>query len=367
MKSTISWIFIIFFLTMWSTFAWCQDDCTQDERFVQRLLERTPTRHGLCCVIDAGYSKVPFLLVEQSSFLVHMLDARPSPVAVGRKTASDLGLTLERLVIETRQEPDLPHADNTLDLLVGLNLDSTRLSTLAHTEVLRVLRPGGMAIFFACQDVQRVLLKNWALEAGIQALSHEEEDGAWVVVAAPPLEAGVDEWSDWQHGPDNNPVSNDATIRSPFSIQYLAAPPYAPMPTVTTVAGGRAFHAMGHIAYHQRQEPWLNTLLARNAFNGSELWKRKLPSGYMVHRSAFIAQENAFYLINPAGGGCLILDPETGRQTGHIVLPDYPGEWKWMALQDGILYALVGKVADKVENMTRRDCVVSVGIGVNCR
>jgi len=36
---------------------------------------------------------------------------------------------------------------------------------------------------------------------------------------------------------------------------------------------------MGHIAHHLREERWLDTLIARNLYNGIPLWKRKLPAG----------------------------------------------------------------------------------------
>ena len=98
---------------------------------------------------------------------------------------------------------------------------------------------------------------------------------------------------------------------------------------------------MGHIAHHRREEPWLNTLLARNAYNGQVLWKHKLPDGYVVHRSAFIATRDIFYMLD--GEGCLKLDPRTGETLGRITMPSISGEWKWMVKQGDTLYVMAGK------------------------
>jgi outer membrane protein assembly factor BamB len=66
-----------------------------------------------------------------------------------------------------------------------------------------------------------------------------------------------------------------------------------------------------------------------------------------VHRSAFIASEDYFYMIE--SDGCLRLDPETGREIDRIHIPQIDGEWKYIALHDGVLYALAGTVKDSSE------------------
>ncbi|HQO36772.1 MAG TPA: PQQ-binding-like beta-propeller repeat protein, partial [bacterium] len=135
----------------------------------------------------------------------------------------------------------------------------------------------------------------------------------------------------------------------PYMTQWFGKPYYIAMPAITTAAGGRVFIAMGHIAHHQREELWLNTLLAENGYNGALLWRRKLPDGYLAHRSAFVATDDKFYLIDPTGTGCLVLDAQTGEEVDRISIAEANGEWKWIVLQDGILYALAGKEKDPAE------------------
>ena len=39
-----------------------------------------------------------------------------------------------------------------------------------------------------------------------------------------------------------------------------------------------SFKAFGHIAFKEREEPWLNTLAAFNGYNGTLLWRREIPA-----------------------------------------------------------------------------------------
>ena len=107
------------------------------------------------------------------------------------------------------------------------------------------------------------------------------------------------------------------------------------------MAGGRTFLAMGHIAHHEREWEMLNRLVARNGYNGIVLWERKLPDDYLVHRSAFVATEDTFHMID--GDRVLMLDAATGEEKGHLTIPGTKGAIKWIAIVDDTLYALTGK------------------------
>jgi outer membrane protein assembly factor BamB len=155
--------------------------------------------------------------------------------------------------------------------------------------------------------------------------------------------AGIDEWTHPYHGPDNNPQSTDQLAKGAFRTQFLAAPKFSPMPEQTVIAGGRIFKAMGHIAHKANQNEMLNTLLCINAYNGTILWKRPLPAGFMIHRNTMIATADALYMGDDKS--CKIIDAATGDVRDEITVPadmtDGP-VWKWMAMRDGVLYALVG-------------------------
>ncbi|HNR32091.1 MAG TPA: PQQ-binding-like beta-propeller repeat protein, partial [Candidatus Hydrogenedentes bacterium] len=283
---------------------------------------------GVCCVVGAADPDFAVAIGRESNWVVHVLETDGARAGAVRDCGLVRGLRPPRFVVEhwiegiDKTTPLLPYADDLVDVVVALDAPPEAWSPARQEEALRVLRPGGKLYLRAASA-----------------------DAPWQVRVEPP-QAGVDNWSHWEHGPDNNPVSNDTVIRAPYATRWLGQPYYIAMPAVTTAAGGRIFLAMGHIAHHEREEPWLNTLLARNGYNGEELWRRRLPDGYLVHRSAFIATDDTFYMIDLDGSGCLLLDPETGAEKGRIRLPDLSGEWKWMALDDGVLYVLEGKTRD---------------------
>jgi outer membrane protein assembly factor BamB len=114
------------------------------------------------------------------------------------------------------------------------------------------------------------------------------------------------------------------------------------MPEVTVVAGGRVFKAFGHRAIRSYQNATINTLYAFSAYNGTKLWTRPLKKGFMIHRNTLIAAPDALYLGDDES--CKKLDPATGKVLSEFVSLGEAGEevWKWMALEDGRLYALVG-------------------------
>jgi len=324
---------------------------TGDQELAAALVKTAGVSHGVCCVIGGADTGLPFALVEASHFLVHVADSEESAVQKGRAEAAKKGIGIRRVLFEQVKMGPLPHADNTLDLVVVPDASDELLSKLSAREVLRALRPRGKA-FIHLQEgagVPRKALADWAKDASTKPVPLDDgELRAWLVVEKPVL-SGVDDWSHWEHAPDNNPVSTDAVIKAPYMTQWMSDPYYVAMPAITTAAGGRTFVAMGHMAHHEREEAWLNTLLARNGYNGAELWRKRLPDGYLVHRSAFIATDDVFYIINLDGHGCVLLNPETGDEIGQVRIPEVRGEWKWIAIAGQTLYGLAGEKGDPAE------------------
>ncbi len=227
-----------------------------------------------------------------------------------------------RIFVEKGSLTHLHLADNIADALIAVG-DGQDIN---REEALRVLRPQGKALV---------------------------RDEVW----SKPFPDGIDDWSHPYHGPDNNPQSNDRVARFPYLTQFLAEPYYAPMPQVAVASAGRVFKAFGHIAFKKREESLLNTLVAFNGYNGTLLWKRPLVSGIMIHRNTMIATPKALYVGDDMS--CKVFDAETGKLLDEIIPPaDLAGGtfWKWMALEDGVLYALIGvqEPKDPIER-SRRD------------
>lgn len=306
------------------------------------LLDRVGTRRGVCAVLGAD-GDLAVAIARASELLVHVRDPRPKAVDRLRQRAEAAGFDLRRVVAERGAIDRLPHADNMVDVVLMTSANEEALRDLSAQEVLRALRPRGTAVVGNAHGklTDERALAAWAAQGAAEGVSTwQDGTGTWVRFRKKPL-AGVDAWTHWEHAPDNNPVSSDSVIQAPYLTQFLATPFYIGMPSVTTAAGGRTFLAIGHIAHHRREWATLNKLIARNGYNAAVLWERKLPEDYLVHRSAFIATEHAFHMID--GARALLLDPETGAEKGEIRIPRVDSEWKWMALSGDVLYVLAGK------------------------
>jgi len=263
---------------------------------------------GICVVIGDKECKQAQKVVSETNATVLVQLADTGDVAVARQAASKAGFLGKRIFVVRGDSARIHLADNIAD-----SVTAPPGAEKARAEILRVLRPGGKG-----RIGDKDLVK--------------------------PFPKGMDDWSHPYHGPDNNPQSADRLARAPFLTQFIASPRYAPAPQVAVASKGRLFMAFGHVAWHKREEGVIDTLIAMNAFNGVQLWKRKLPDGIMVDRCTMIATPKTLYLADDKS--CKLIDAATGKITSEITPPTkLTGGtfWKWMALQDGVLYALVGK------------------------
>ncbi len=165
-----------------------------------------------------------------------------------------------------------------------------------------------------------------------------------------PFSAKTDVWSHPYLGPDNNPQSQDQVARAPILTQFMAEPWYDAMPQMTVISGGRIFKLWGNRSSKQPSWKSLNTLICMNAFNGTTLWKQKLKEGFLRHRNTLIATPDTLYFADDVS--CQLIDPKTGKTRDEIKIPDDISDgpvWSWMALEKGVLYALIGKKEPKVE------------------
>lgn len=273
------------------------------------LCKKIGSSKGICVVLGEPGCEYAFDLARQSDMLVYVQLPNARDVDQARRKAHAAGFNDTRIQVDQGDLTHLNLADNVADGLVLLG----QTTNLSDAEALRVLRPGGRAWLG-----QRERIK--------------------------PIPDGMDDWSHPYHGPDNNPVSLDQIARAPYMTQFLANPRYGPAPQLALASAGRIFKAFGHVAWHEREEAYLNTLAAFNGFNGTLLWKRPLPEGHMVHRNTMIATPNTLYLGDERS--CKLIDTRTGRIRDEITPPQGLAGgtfWKWMALENDTLFALIGK------------------------
>lgn len=271
-------------------------------------LERIGVKQGICFVAGAPDARLPVELARSSQLVVYVQTASPREALAAQKSADAAGLLGTRVYIALGSYARLHLADNIADAAIV----TVSGQAAPREELLRIVHPG----------------------AKIVGLGDE------VIKPCPPT---YDDWTHPYHGPDNNPQSADTAARAPYLTQFLAEPWYCPMPEVSVTAGGRMFKAFGHIAFKEREWPLLNKLVCLNAYNGTLLWQRDLREGFMIHRNTMVATPEVLYLADDVS--CKVLEAATGQLKDEITLPSdiAPGPvWKWMALKDGVLYALLG-------------------------
>ncbi len=274
-------------------------------------LPKTPALVVMVCEGNEADVQTIARLAEQSPWIFFCKVKTSSDPDKIRDWAREKGLLGERMFVVDANDPSLWLASDMAD---AVWVSSTVDRPPSEREIMRVLRPGGVSI-------------------------------ASGKIVTKPAQSGVDEWRHPYHGPDNNVVSRDSVARLPGELRFQTYPVFAAMPNQTLFAGGRIFFFSGHIAFHEREEPLLNTLTVLNAYNGLRLWSRPLDPDYVVHNIAKVATDSE--VVFAEGGTLWILDAENGQQKGKFNVPDEAAtagdtDWKWIVQKGDTLWAAFG-------------------------
>lgn len=289
------------------------------------ILARTGLTRGLAVILEDKRCELALDLVRDSELIVYVQFARQEDVAEARNAAEEAARYGTRIYVEQGHSSSIHLADNLADLVVAPENVAEGSQAAPNHEILRVVNPNGRAL------------------VGGRALTK-------------PFPKGLDYWTHPNHGPDNNPVSDDTIARAPYLTQFVAEPRYAPNPQAVVASSGRIFKAFGNYAPRKRERPWLNALLGINAYNGTILWQRKLKPGVLIHRNTMIATPDLLYVADDTS--CKVLDTRTGDLRSELVPPSAATDevfWKWTALDGGVLYAMVGRDEPEYSVITRQN------------
>jgi len=278
---------------------------------LSKHLAKTPALVVVVCDGDEGDLPTIVQLVEQTPWTVFCRGTTSSGLDKIRDWARGKELLGRRVCVVGDNGPSLWLAGDLADAVwVAPGADHPP----SEKEILRVLHPGGV-----CIASGRIVTKS--------------------------AQAGVDEWRHPYHDPDNNVVSRDRESRLPGELRFQTYPVFAAMPNQTLFAGGRIFFFSGHIAFHEREEPLLNTLTVLNAYNGLRLWSRQLDPDYVVHNVVKLATGSE--VVFAEGGTLWMLDAATGREHGKFSVPAEAAasgdtDWKWIVQEENTLWAAFG-------------------------
>ncbi|UCF17719.1 MAG: PQQ-binding-like beta-propeller repeat protein, partial [Phycisphaerales bacterium] len=215
----------------------------------RHILDDTAVKGGLVVHLGCGDGKLTAELRANDRYIVHGLDRDAKDIARARDYIQSLGL-YGKVSVDEFDGRNLPYTDNLVNLIIVEDRGSVPVKELD-----RVLCPNGVAYI--------------------------RKNGAWTK-RIKPWPAEIDEWTHYLHGSDNNAVAADSVVGPPHHLQWLANPKhlraheYLNSLSALVSAGGRIFYIIdeGSTATVTAPPQW--RLVARDAFNGTLLWKRDI-------------------------------------------------------------------------------------------
>jgi len=291
------------------------------EQSAEDVLKASGIKGGLVVHLGCGDGKLTAALRADDSSVVHGLDVDPANVEKARAyiLSLNLGGTVSADRFNGRQ---LPYVDNLVNLLVAEDLGK-----VAMPEVLRVLCPGGVA-YVKQQDTWSKTVKPWP------------ED--------------IDEWTHYLHDSRGTSLSKDRLAGHPRGLRWTGGPFWARSHEHTASmqamvsAAGRVFYVMDEGPVESIQLPSKMVLTARDAFNGTVLWKRPLHDwfnalyplksgpGWMPRR--LVAVDDRVYIAPGVGQNLLCLDALTGKVVAEY---DDTATTFELIVSEGIVFAAV--------------------------
>ncbi|MHC4252140.1 MAG: outer membrane protein assembly factor BamB family protein [Planctomycetota bacterium] len=282
------------------------------------LVRASGVRGGLVVHLGCGDGRDTARLRLNDSYLVHGLDADAAKVSAARRHIAELGLC-GPVSVGTLDGERLPYVDNLVNAIF-----SEGPTTVPHAEIMRCLAPLGVALVDG-----RKTVKPWPDD--------------------------IDEWPQYLHGSDNNAVARDAVVGPPRHLQWVTRPSWSrshmAIPTVVAMVSsrGRLFTIEDAQTPENPLLPGRFAVVARDAFNGIELWRRRIPVWESVTRYVkdiaiqlqrrLVAAGDTVYYTPGIDAPVTAFDAATGEVTRTLRGTERTQEF---AHDRGVLYAVVG-------------------------
>ncbi|MCX6903082.1 MAG: PQQ-binding-like beta-propeller repeat protein, partial [Verrucomicrobia bacterium] len=231
-----------------SASAFTNDPAIQME--ADRIFAATGAKGGFVVHLGAGDARLTAALRKSAGFQVQGLERDP-----GKVSAARAWLLAEKLygevAVDTWREGQLPYIDNLVNLLVAEDL-------------------GGVTI----EEVKRVLVPN--------GVAYLKQGGQWQIVKKP-RPAEMDDWTHYYYDAKGNAASHDLLVAPPERLQWAGSPRWSrhhdrmSSLSAAVTSGGRLFYIMDEGSRMSALLPAHWALTARDAFNGTVLWKKEIP------------------------------------------------------------------------------------------
>ena len=290
------------------------------------LLQQSGVKGGIVAHIGATDAKLTTGLRANASYQVQALTRDAATLATLR---ASIGAAYGQVSADLLTTPHLPYIENLINLLV---VEDPQVS---RAEIDRVLVPEGVALI-------------------------KKDDGSWEKIVKP-RPAEMDEWTHYAYDSQGNLTSKDMLVGPPKRMQWVGSPRWSRhhdrMSSVSAKVseGGRIFYIMDEGSRISILMPPKWMLIARDAFNGTVLWKKEIPewsthlwplkSGptQLTHR--LVAMGGKVYVTLGITAPVTCLDGATGA-----VLHEYADTkgTEEIRLRNGTLYTVVNPEADRL-------------------
>ncbi len=216
----------------------------------QQIYQDTGVAGGFIVQLGIGDGERINHFRPRDSYQAQVLDTNAKQVAAARQklvAAGEYGNT----AVEQYSGFELPYIDNLVNLLIVEEPEN-----VSQEEMLRVVVPNGVIVT-------------------------KQKDGTWSKQIKERSDK-IDDWSHYLHDPSGNAVAHDQEVGPPRHLQWVGSPRYsrhhdrmASMSALVS-SNGRMFYIMDEGSRISILLPPKWKLIARDAFNGTILWKRDI-------------------------------------------------------------------------------------------
>ncbi len=288
------------------------------------ILSRSGVKGGIVVHVGCRDGKVTQGLRANDSYQVQGLTKDAAALKTLRESIHQTG-KYGAVAVDAWDGTHLPYIENYVNLLV---VDDA--ASVSKEEIDRVLTPLGVAMVRKAGGGWEKTAKAWPKD--------------------------MDEWTHYAYDSRGNPTSKDLLVGPPSRMQWVGDPRWSRhhdrMSSVSAKvsAGGRIFYIMDEGSRISILMPARFSVIARDAFNGTVLWKKPIPewsthlwplkSGPTQLARRLVADGDKVFVTLGISAPIVCLDGGTGA-----VIREYPqtaGAEEFL-MRNGTIYALVNK------------------------
>ncbi len=296
----------------------------------EAILHDSGIAGGLVIHIGCRDGRLTAALHAGDQYLVHGLAFDAEDVDQARKTIFATG-DYGPVSVDQFDGLHLPYIDGLANLVVAEEPDQDLAA-----EAMRVLAPGGVAYF--------------------------KRNGEWTKTIKPRPD-NIDDWTHFLHDASGNAVAHDDVVGPPRRLQWVGSPRWSRhhdrMSSLSAMVstGGRIFYIMDEGSRTSIQLPAKWTVIARDAFNGTVLWKKPishwsqhlwpLKSGPTQLARRLVAVDDTVFVTLGVKAPLSALAASSGKTLRTYAESDGVEE---VIFHDGVLFLLVNKGSAELDN-----------------